>query len=69
MIGMLPPVPLLRRIVMRLRTVVLLAVAAVSPVAAWAGMARVTPAPTLGDGGLIALGIVLVGTGVAFLRK
>jgi hypothetical protein len=49
-----------------------LAVTVVVPAMAWAGTITVTPraaAPVLSDAGLIALGIGLVGAGVAFLRK
>jgi hypothetical protein len=49
--------------------VVLLAVGLLVPFSAWAGIARVTPAPALGDIGLIALGVGLVGVGIASLRK
>lgn len=37
--------------------------------AAWAGDRIVSPAPALGEVGLVALGVGLVSAGVAFLRK
>ena len=36
---------------------------------AWAGERVASAAPALGDAGLIALGVGLLGAGVAFLRK
>jgi len=39
------------------------------PTMAWAGTRAVEAAPALGDAGLIALGVGLLGAGVAFLRK
>jgi len=44
--------------------------ALLAPFSAWAGFdTRSLPAPVLGDAGLIALGIGLVGAGVTFLRR
>lgn len=40
-----------------------------SPVVTYAGTTLVQPAPTLGEVGLIALGVSLVGIGVAYLRR
>jgi len=57
---------------MRFGKLVILAATMVVPAMAWAGGAAPPPveaAPVLGDAGLIALGIGLVGAGVAFLRK
>jgi hypothetical protein len=54
---------------------VILAAAIVVPAIAWAGggpgpiPAAAPAAPVLGDAGLIALGVGLLGTGVALLRK
>lgn len=55
---------------MKLIKTAMLAMLLVVPVSAWAGggVPRAA-APVMGDGGLVALGIGLVGTGVAFLRK
>ncbi|MBI3785899.1 MAG: hypothetical protein HY270_21105 [Deltaproteobacteria bacterium] len=40
------------------------------PVSVWAGGPRPgTPAPTMGETGLIALGVVLAGAGIKYLRK
>ena len=49
--------------------VVLLAAALLIPLSAWAGLAKVSPVPVLGDIGLIAMGVGLVGVGIASLRK
>jgi len=55
---------------MRRGTVILLAVILLAPLSAWAGFRPQTQAaPVLGDAGLIALGIGLLGAGVAFLRR
>ncbi|HVM97829.1 MAG TPA: hypothetical protein VMT89_15645 [Candidatus Acidoferrales bacterium] len=54
---------------MRYRISGLLALFIVTPIAAWAGVRALTPAPVLGDAGLIGLGVCLVGTGIAFLRR
>ena len=54
---------------MRFRTIGVLMVSVLIPLSAWAGMERVAPAPTLGEGGLVALAVGLVGAGVAFLRN
>jgi hypothetical protein len=60
---------------MRLSRLIVLAATTVVPAIAWAGGGPapmpppVAAAPVLGDAGLIALGIGLVGAGVAFLRK
>ena len=49
---------------------VALATALLVPLSAWAGGGRpIAPVPALGDLGLIALGIGLVGAGAAYLRK
>ncbi len=39
------------------------------PGVTWAGAVRVTPVPTLGETGLIALGVALMGAGVVALRR
>ena len=54
---------------MKRGTLVLLVAALLVPLSAWAGRETVSPAPALGDLGLVALGVGLVGTGIAFLRK
>lgn len=55
---------------MERRILVLSAAALLVPLSAWAGFpAQNLPAPALGDAGLIALGVGLLGAGVAFLRK
>ena len=57
---------------MRFSKLMILAATAAVPALAWAGGAPappVTAAPVLGDAGMIALGIGLLGAGVAFLRK
>jgi hypothetical protein len=49
--------------------VVLLAATLLIPLSAWAGISKVSPVPVLGDIGLIAMGVGLVGVGIASLRK
>lgn len=46
-----------------------LALGLFSPVATYAGTTLVHPAPTLGEIGLIALGLGLAGVGARYLRK
>ena len=55
---------------MRRGVLVLVAAALMLPLPAWAGFVeRGAPAPVLGEVGLIALGVGLVGLGLGFLRK
>jgi hypothetical protein len=56
---------------MKCGVLVVLAMTLLVPISAWAGFAvkAVSPAPALGEVGLIALGVGLVGAGVAYLRK
>ena len=46
-----------------------LAAILMTPAMAWAGRQLVAPAPALGDIGLIALGVGLLGAGLSVLRK
>jgi hypothetical protein len=56
---------------MKYGKLMLLVATFLAPAAAWAGrdIRALSPAPALGEAGLIALGIGLVGAGLAFLRK
>ncbi len=55
---------------MRFGKLIILAVTVMVPTLAWAGtLVTRQPAPVLGDAGLIALGVGLLGAGVALLRK
>ena len=47
----------------------ILGVTLFGPSLAWAGDHVSRVAPTLGEGGMVALGLGLVGAGVAFLRR
>lgn len=56
---------------MKRGVLVVLAATLLVPISAWAGFTTkaAAPAPTLGEVGLIALGVGLVGAGLARLRK
>jgi Mn2+/Fe2+ NRAMP family transporter len=58
---------------MRFGKLIILAVTVMVPTLAWAGTSIARPGatatPVLGDAGLIALGVGLLGAGVALLRK
>jgi hypothetical protein len=56
---------------MKRGVLVVLAATLLVPISAWAGFATkaASPAPALGEVGLIALGVGLVGAGLARLRK
>ena len=55
---------------MKRRILVLFAAALLAPLSAWAGVTTQNlSAPALGDAGLIALGVGLLGAGVALLRR
>jgi len=58
-------------LLMKRGVLVVLAATLLVPISAWAGFATkaVSPAPALGEVGLIALGVGLVGAGVAYIRK